>query len=402
MEPSLAQRTAVVRFPKFADDDMIAKIHAAASVVRAEKGDVKRSNSLTGSAKEGSWSTVYLNSQLAQRLPDLRAKLEAAAREADQAQWGVMDALQLEDGELAMRCAEYHTVVETGGLPIPKHYDAGSLWTMDLMLSDTSEFDGGVFSTLEADGELKPHTFERGDLLVFLSTKYHCVTPLTRGTRQVLVCELWEGLERPCACRCEIPWGPCSCSLDSSRLHVRNQESKFTDFATVPFSYKAPLPIKRSWAATQWASGRWGPRPAAQGGRRFMPGIRMSAADSRLQTSSPSQAESEEMGLRDWPSTVVDAGGLDERCDVGAMRYVLEGEGTVTDSATGTTVKVKPNSLVRVLAEDGAELQWVPAPPCQELVLLTPEYRGPSLLPVVGGFAVACVALIAATANGGG
>lgn len=54
---------------------------------------------------------------------------------------------------------------------------------------------GGVLQTLEADGALLPHAWEQGDALVFLSHKYHCVSELTGGTRQVMVCEFWEGTE---------------------------------------------------------------------------------------------------------------------------------------------------------------------------------------------------------------
>jgi hypothetical protein len=49
--------------------------------------------------------------------------LELAAREADVANWGVLEALELEATAMAMRCAEYHTVLEAGGLPIQKHYN---------------------------------------------------------------------------------------------------------------------------------------------------------------------------------------------------------------------------------------------------------------------------------------
>ena len=52
-----------------------------------------------------------------------------------------------------------------------------------------------LLQTLEADGTLLSHEWERGDALVFLSHKYHCVSQLTRGTRQVVVCELWQGTE---------------------------------------------------------------------------------------------------------------------------------------------------------------------------------------------------------------
>ena len=42
-----------------------------------------------------------------------------------------------------------------------------------------------------------------GDALVFLSHKYHCVSELTRGTRHVMVCELWQGTENHGATRDE-------------------------------------------------------------------------------------------------------------------------------------------------------------------------------------------------------
>lgn len=55
------------------------------------------------------------------------------------------------------------------------------------------DFLGGNFQTLEADGHLKPHQFELGDALVFVSHKYHCVAPVTAGRRRVLVTELFSG-----------------------------------------------------------------------------------------------------------------------------------------------------------------------------------------------------------------
>lgn len=52
--------------------------------------------------------------------------------------------------------------------------------------------------------------------LVFVSHKFHCVTPVTAGRRHVLVMELWEGEERECAHRCERHTGPCSHSVRAS------------------------------------------------------------------------------------------------------------------------------------------------------------------------------------------
>ena len=88
------------------------------------------------------------------------------------------------------------------------------------MLSDTSDFEGGVLSTLEPDGSMIEHTFERGDALIFPSHKYHCVTPVTAGRRNVLVCELWEGLPRRCPQRCSDPWGPCYCKFEPMRTSL--------------------------------------------------------------------------------------------------------------------------------------------------------------------------------------
>ena len=84
---------------------------------------------------------------------------------------------------------------------------------------------------------------------MFLLHKYHCVTPLRRGRRQVLVCELWQGFERRCNCLCNILRGPCACRLDSSSLHLRRNRSAFTDIGAVPFSYKSPMALKRAWTA---------------------------------------------------------------------------------------------------------------------------------------------------------
>ena len=78
------------------------------------------------------------------------------------------------------------------------------------MLSPTSAFDGGEFGCLETDGSMRAHPFEQGDALVFVSHKYHTARPVTRGTREVLVIELWRGPERHCPHRCLDPTGVCT------------------------------------------------------------------------------------------------------------------------------------------------------------------------------------------------
>jgi len=102
-----------------------------------------------------------------------------------------------------LRVAEYHQQVGgSPGLSDPHHYDMDSIVTVDVLLSDTKDFEGGVFTTKEADGSMKAHHAEKGDAIVFVSHKYHMVTPVTRGCRKVLVVEFWPHPARTCPHRC--------------------------------------------------------------------------------------------------------------------------------------------------------------------------------------------------------
>ena len=121
--------------------------------------------------------------------------------------------------------------------------------------------------------------------------------------------------------------------------------------------------------------------------------------DAPIVVTQPSQGDCEAMGLRDWPSTVV-RGSLEDSCEAGAMRYVLEGTGRLACDGTSNRVPIGVNvgDLIRV--NEQAELRWEPDDSVAEMVILSPEYRGPPLLPVVGAFAALCVLLIAATSGG--
>ena len=125
-------------------------------------------------------------------------------------------------GELNLRTVEYHEYGRSGGLREEKHYDAGSLITMDIMLADPGvDFEGGSLvmpdppkepardtTTAGEDGNwggeptVTIPEFQQGDAVLFVSHKYHNVTAVTSGRRRVLVLELWEGPERTCAHRC--------------------------------------------------------------------------------------------------------------------------------------------------------------------------------------------------------
>ena len=178
--------------------------------------------------------TVHINHHLAEMMPALHDRLLRAAREADRDHWrGAADADRPDVGVLddramvALRSAEYHDVrgKAESALPMHLHGDYGSLVTIDLMLSHSSEYEGGVLQTMEADGNLLDHTFEQGDALIFLSHKEHGVTPVTSGRHKIVVCELWEGLPRRCPQRCDQPWYPCHCKYRPLALYSSPRSS---------------------------------------------------------------------------------------------------------------------------------------------------------------------------------
>ena len=136
--------------------------------------------------------------------------------------------------------------------------------------------------------------------------------------------------------------------------------------------------------------------------RRPLPVRRAGPPVCELELSLPSQLEAEKMGIRDWPETVVSKntaqqGVLDDECDAGAMRYVLEGTGTVETEA-GDRIEVAPNSLIEV--KDAGSLVWSVGDDCNEMILLTPEYRGPPIALVAAVFVAMCAALVATAGLG--
>ena len=204
------------------------------------------------------WQTTYLSRDhlLRRELPDLVARMDQLRFEVDLKIYGVDANSESGDGyslamellePLQIRCAELHEGSPGGSLNDPRHYDSGSVVTIDVMLSDN--FEGGHMQTLEADGELHTHTFNRGDALIFprqvdgadftttaaigvrtlrpsrrrrrrhlphaptarpCSYKYHTVAEITGGKREVLVLEYWNGDEKPCDHRCTVARGDCT------------------------------------------------------------------------------------------------------------------------------------------------------------------------------------------------
>ena len=198
-DEDIAQRTQAVRIRNLLSIEEVAAIHRAGRQFALERADATIDRSAWGQP-DGTWLVTFFNTAGAfeRMLPELHSRIREAALAVDREHWNVT----ADAAHVNYRVVEYHTMKADldgeptrGGLHTKRHCDQGSLITVDTLLTDPTEIDGGVLQTLEADGTLLSHEWQRGDALVFLSHKYHCVSELTRGTRNVLVCELWEGTE---------------------------------------------------------------------------------------------------------------------------------------------------------------------------------------------------------------
>ena len=118
------------------------------------------------------------------------------------------------DAPPRVRVIEYHEYSQGGNLKEPEHYDEGSLITIDVRLSHPGDFEGGEFRTLECNGEMRSWPLaEVGDALLFLSHKYHSVSPVQSGKRNVLIMETWLGQECTRSHRCAQPFSCGKCAL---------------------------------------------------------------------------------------------------------------------------------------------------------------------------------------------
>ena len=128
-------------------------------------------------------------------------------------------------------------------------------------------------------------------------------------------------------------------------------------------------------------------------------GIRMA----NLELSTPTQAKLEEMGCRDWPQTSK-RGPFEDECAAGALRYVLEGRGRVRartgsePTATDEEQEVEVGSLLEV--SEACTLTWLPEAGCEEIVILTPEYKGPPIAGVAAAFVGLCAVSLLAVSTG--
>jgi hypothetical protein len=216
-----AQKTKVVRHQKFLSS---AEVREVLAVVYGSDLSAYTSNYNEDQDEKGNpvHTTTYLQTHglFYKRLGWLQQRIRELVQTVSVEQGWPFDLQR--GGIWNVRVAEYHEMRVGGSLPHVEHYDIGSLITVDIMLQTAEE--GALFQTLEAQdniksvsdtkvasgANMKTHEFTEGDALVFVSHKYHSVTPLLRGSRKVLVVEYWHGRRRRCGHRCDKPFGICT------------------------------------------------------------------------------------------------------------------------------------------------------------------------------------------------
>eukprot|EP00930_Biecheleria_cincta_P100854 TRINITY_DN92481_c0_g1_i1.p1 TRINITY_DN92481_c0_g1~~TRINITY_DN92481_c0_g1_i1.p1 ORF type:complete len:252 (-),score=33.49 TRINITY_DN92481_c0_g1_i1:292-996(-) len=214
LNPDVADQSDVIHMKKFLSLDEINCIRQAAESLKKSGAD---GHSDGASNYTGPWDTLYLQqgSFFQQAMPNLHRRLCDLVTEVDHTHFGMLEDAGEEIGDgVNARTVELHEYGARARNICDVHYDTGSMFTVDVMLSDTADFQGGHFFTHSKDpddigpGVLRrhgPHEFEQGDALVFISHKHHSVQPVTSGTRMVLVLEFWEGSQCRAAHRCMNP-----------------------------------------------------------------------------------------------------------------------------------------------------------------------------------------------------
>ena len=115
----------------------------------------------------GPWETTYLSTGgQCYREPKVAMILKRLLREARAVDaeegWNLLgnpDSAASPPCPVRWRNVEYHVVRPGGSLSDPKHFDPGSLVTVDVMLADTRDFEGGRFSTLFLSENTSPVFF---------------------------------------------------------------------------------------------------------------------------------------------------------------------------------------------------------------------------------------------------
>jgi hypothetical protein len=159
---------------------------------------VERDSLLEGPKPLGHRVT-FLQSEFREVLPQLYARLLAFAARADEvAGWGMIDPRLASARTIEL--LDYSDVGERGS-SLGWHTDQQSSITQLVMLSNPTEFEGGVLQLATGyhdepglPGHVEEHSLhlKRGDLAVYRSQQQHHVSALRGGRRLALTIEWWH------------------------------------------------------------------------------------------------------------------------------------------------------------------------------------------------------------------
>ncbi|ETO27264.1 putative hydroxylase [Reticulomyxa filosa] len=156
----------------------------------------EKSQKLEFPATGGQHEVTFLNGDdlFEKENPELLQQMRTLIETTDKMNWNLMKEFLENKEEVNVRVIEYHHYRVGGGLLEKTHFDGGSIITAVFMLSDPSkDFEGGQLMSWEANEQFLTYSVKQGSALIFPSHKYHSVSTVTKGERNVLVIELWSG-----------------------------------------------------------------------------------------------------------------------------------------------------------------------------------------------------------------
>jgi predicted 2-oxoglutarate/Fe(II)-dependent dioxygenase YbiX len=181
-----AELTEAMLIPQFLSEADVSQLFEAAS---------RKPHDLTYSPAHVALN-LHRDGYLASQCPELASRITDSIRDHAHGP-GYFSVAVGRDVCLNVRCVEFHTYTIGGHVMMQDHRDYGSVFTLSVLLSDPADFDGGELMTWR-EGQAEKHPMRRGDALLFHSEKVHNVAAVTRGLRNSLVIELWQG---PCNLR---------------------------------------------------------------------------------------------------------------------------------------------------------------------------------------------------------
>ena len=130
--PAQAQATAPVVLRGLLDGADIQAVRALQAAQATAASGLQHALALNLKTGSPAWQTHYLQRDglFQNQLGGLLARVIAAVTEADAEHWGLLGPRG--GWDLALRCVEFHDVTAGGSLTDRRHYDKGSLFTVDV------------------------------------------------------------------------------------------------------------------------------------------------------------------------------------------------------------------------------------------------------------------------------